>query len=139
MFKGKWRRQTKTPRIFHAEDLQMLLDFVIDNSHFEINGHLSGTRSSHGIAGRSPSLQPRRAILRRLLQSSATFSHLNSNDRQFSWRHSMTPKCSDTCVTPCQERHNYRNIHHRLKEFAVPMTYCLPTLRGPPDCVCGSL
>ena len=40
MFKGKWRRQTKIPRIFHAEDLQMLLDFVIDNSHFEINGYL---------------------------------------------------------------------------------------------------
>ena len=40
MFKGKWRRQTKVPRLFREEDLQLLLDFVINSSHFEINGYL---------------------------------------------------------------------------------------------------
>ena len=56
MFKGKWRRQTKIPRIFHAEDLQMLLDFVIDNSHFEINGYLF--RQERGVAMGSPAAPP---------------------------------------------------------------------------------
>ena len=149
MFKGKWRRQTKIPRIFHAEDLQMLLDFVIDNSHFEINGHLF--RQERGVAMGSPAAPPLCNLVatvedyfwhqtmtslrfrlpdfgvlctiashfcetpRRPLQFSAIFSHWNFIDHQFSSRHNMTPKCSDTCVTPCQERlrHNYRNIHHR--------------------------
>ena len=52
MFKRKWRRQTKVPRTFREEDLQCLLDFVIDNSHFEINGYLF--REERGVAIGSP-------------------------------------------------------------------------------------
>ena len=48
MFKGKWRRQTKVPRTFREQDLRCLLDFVIDNSHFEINGYLF--RQERGVA-----------------------------------------------------------------------------------------
>ena len=48
MFTGKWRRQTKVPRTFREEDLQCLLDFVIDNSHFEINGYLF--KQERGVA-----------------------------------------------------------------------------------------
>ena len=56
MFKGKWRRQTKIPRTFREEDLQCLLDFVIDNSHFEINGYLF--RQERGVAMGSPAAPP---------------------------------------------------------------------------------
>ena len=56
MFKGKWRRQTKVPRTFREEDLQCLLDFVIDNSHFEINGYLF--RQERGVAMGSPAAPP---------------------------------------------------------------------------------
>ena len=56
MFKGKWRRQTKVPRTFREEDLQCLLDFVIDNSHCEINGYLF--RQERGVATGSPAAPP---------------------------------------------------------------------------------
>ena len=56
MFKGKWRRQTKIPRIFREQDLRYLLDFVIDNSHFEINGYLF--RQERGVAMGSPAAPP---------------------------------------------------------------------------------
>ena len=56
MFKGKWRRQTKIPRTFHEQDLRHLLDFVIDNSHFEINGYLF--RQERGVAMGSPAAPP---------------------------------------------------------------------------------
>ena len=56
MFKGKWRRQTKVPQTFREEDLQCLLDFVIDNSHFEINGYLF--RQERGVAMGSPAAPP---------------------------------------------------------------------------------
>ena len=56
MFKGNWRRQTKIPRTFREEDLQCLLDFVIDNSHFEINGYLF--RQERGVAMGSPAAPP---------------------------------------------------------------------------------
>ena len=56
MFKGKWRRQTKIPRIFREQDLRHLLDFVIDNSHFEINGYLF--RQERGVAMGSPAAPP---------------------------------------------------------------------------------
>ena len=56
MFKGRWRRQTKVPRTFREEDLQCLLDFVIDNSHFEINGYLF--RQERGVAMGSPAAPP---------------------------------------------------------------------------------
>ena len=47
---------TKIPRIFHAEDLKILLDFVIANSHFESNGHLF--RQERGVAMGSPAAPP---------------------------------------------------------------------------------
>ena len=53
MLKGKWRRQTKVPRTFREQDLRCLLDFVIDNSHFEING----TWCCYGITCGTPTLQ----------------------------------------------------------------------------------
>ena len=56
MFKGKWRRQTKVPRTFREQDLRYLLDFVIDNSHFEINGYLF--RQERGVAMGSPAAPP---------------------------------------------------------------------------------
>ena len=56
MFKGKWRRQTKVPRTFREQDLHYLLDFVIDNSHFEINGYLF--RQERGVAVGSPAAPP---------------------------------------------------------------------------------
>ena len=56
MFKGKWRRQTKVPRTFREQDLCCLLDFVIDNSHFEINGYLF--RQERGVAMGSPAAPP---------------------------------------------------------------------------------
>ena len=56
MFKGKWRRQTKVPRTFREQDLRCLLDFVIDNSHFEINGYLF--RQERGVAMGSPAAPP---------------------------------------------------------------------------------
>ena len=56
VFKGKWRRQTKVPWTFREEDLQCLLDFVIDNSHFEINGYLF--RQERGVAMGSPAAPP---------------------------------------------------------------------------------
>ena len=56
MFKGKWRRQTKVPRTFREEDLQCLLDFVIDNSRFEINGYLF--RQERGVVMGSPAAPP---------------------------------------------------------------------------------
>ena len=56
MFKGKWRRQTKIPRAFREQDLRCLLDFVIDNSHFEINGYLF--RQERGVAMGSPAAPP---------------------------------------------------------------------------------
>ena len=56
MFKGKWRRQTKVPRTFREQDLRCLLDFVIDNSHFEINGYLF--RQERGFAMGSPAAPP---------------------------------------------------------------------------------
>ena len=56
MFKGKWRRQTKVPRTFREQDLRCLLDFVIDNSHFEINGYLF--RQERGVAMGSPVAPP---------------------------------------------------------------------------------
>ena len=52
IFKGKWGRMTKIPRVLHAEDLQILLDSVIANSHFEINGYLF--RQARGVAMGSP-------------------------------------------------------------------------------------
>ena len=55
-FKGKWRRQTRIPRIFREQDLRHLLDFVIDNSHFEINGYLF--RQERGVAMGSPAAPP---------------------------------------------------------------------------------
>ena len=61
MFKGKWRRQTKVPRTFREEDLQCLLDFVIDNSHFEINGYLF--RQERGVAMGSPAAPPLRNLV----------------------------------------------------------------------------
>ena len=60
MFNDKWRRQTKIPRIFRGEDLQMLLDFASNNSHFEINGYIFRQERgviSNGISGGSSSLQ----------------------------------------------------------------------------------
>ena len=54
--KGKWRRQTKIPSTFHEQDLRHLLDFVIDNSHFEINGRLF--RQERGVAMGSPAAPP---------------------------------------------------------------------------------
>ena len=56
MFKGKWRRQTKVPLTFREQDLRYLLDFVIDNSHFEINGYLF--RQERGVAMGSPAAPP---------------------------------------------------------------------------------
>ena len=56
MFKGKRRRQTKIPRIFREQDLRHLLDFVIDNSHFEINEYLF--RQERGVAMGSPAAPP---------------------------------------------------------------------------------
>ena len=56
MFKGKWRRQTKVPRTFREQDLRCLLDFVIDNSHFEFNGYLF--RQERGVAMGSPAAPP---------------------------------------------------------------------------------
>ena len=56
MFKGKRRRQTKVPRTFREQDLRYLLDFVIDNSHFEINGYLF--RQERGVAMGSPAAPP---------------------------------------------------------------------------------
>ena len=56
MFKGKWRHQTKVPRTFREQDLRYLLDFVIDNSHFEINGYLF--RQERGVAMGSPAAPP---------------------------------------------------------------------------------
>ena len=62
------------------------------------------------------------AALRHLRTSCVIFSRWNFIGLQFSWRHRMTPKYLDTCATPCRGRshHNYRNIHHRSKEFAAP-------------------
>ena len=58
IFKGKWCRMTKIPRVFHAEDLQLLLDFVIASSHFDIWIPLSSsTWSSNGITGCPTPLQ----------------------------------------------------------------------------------
>ena len=56
MFKGKWRRQTKVPRTFREQDLRYLLDFVTDNSHFEINGYLF--RQERGVEMGSPAAPP---------------------------------------------------------------------------------
>ena len=56
MFKGKWRRQTKVPRTFREQDLRYLLDFVIDNGHFEINGYLF--LQERGVAMGSPAAPP---------------------------------------------------------------------------------
>ena len=49
IFKGKWCRMTKIPRVFHSEDLQILLDFVIANSH---------VRQVRGVAMGSPAATP---------------------------------------------------------------------------------
>ena len=56
MLKGKWRRQTKVPRTFREQDLRCLRDFVIDSSHFEINGYLF--RQERGVAMGSPAAPP---------------------------------------------------------------------------------
>ena len=174
MFKGKWRRQTKVPRIFREEDLQMLLDFVINNSHFEINGHLF--RQERGVAMGSPAAPPlcnlvatvedffwhqtmtslrfrlpdfgvlwheryvdnRFILLRTAAPPSAVLdnflSHWNFIAPQFYWRHGMTPKYLDICVTLYQGRshHSCQNIHHRSKEFVAPMASSSPTPRGHP-------
>ena len=47
---------TKVPRVLHAEDLQILLDSVIANSHFEISGYLF--RQGRGVAMGSPAAPP---------------------------------------------------------------------------------
>ena len=52
MFKGKWRRQTTVPRTFREEDLQCLLDFVINSSHFDL------FRQERGVAMGSPAAPP---------------------------------------------------------------------------------
>ena len=46
----------------------------------------------------------------------------------------MTPKYLDICVTQYRGRshRSYRIIHHRSKEFVVPMTSSSPTPRGRP-------
>ena len=52
---------TKIPRVFHAEDLQLLLDFVIASSQFEINGYLF--RQVRGVAMGSPAAPPLRNLV----------------------------------------------------------------------------
>ena len=47
---------TKIPQVFHAEDLQLLLDFAIASSHFEIIGYLF--RQVRGVAMGSPAAPP---------------------------------------------------------------------------------
>ena len=46
----------KVPGIVHAEDIHILLDFVLDNSHFEVNGFLF--RQLRGVAMGSPAAPP---------------------------------------------------------------------------------
>ena len=56
IFKGKWCKQTKVPRSVHAEDIHILLEFVLDNSHFKVNGFLF--RQLRGVAMGSPAAPP---------------------------------------------------------------------------------
>ena len=153
----------KSPTDFREEDLQLLLDFVINNSHFEINGYLF--RQERGVAMGSPAAPPlcnlvatvedyfwhqTMSSLRFQMPDFGVLWHERYVDNRFILLRAaalefyrppvLLETQNDTKVFGymCDSAsrtiaHSYQIIRLRSKVFGAPTTSFSPTPRGHPD------